>query len=451
MKAPIPPWPVYNPALLPSACTTLASSLRRPLAERLLALLERAGPRAGDQGAPQHQLVLGAPGSGKTMLLRALQSAIAHTPKLDERWIPLTFPEAQWDVARPADFWENALDYLVIALRRADRGLAPGHLDQLEADIGAIRALADEDARGPRALALLTRTGKQLGCRFVLLVDTLDIVLERLKRDEWHVREALASEPRVLLIGTSSRAIEATFRYDAAFYDFFQIHELRPLPRVGLADALRDVHADDPLVCLRARAERDPTAIAAVLDLVGSQPRTLALLGTVLASRPDAPPGELVMALLDLATPHFRARIDGLAPQSQQVVRGLAAAWHPVRPQELSTRTRLAPNVVSAQLHRLVSEGIVDKAPLPRSLRHGFLLADRQLQVWLLMRMGQPHRRRLALAAEHLHRAHRGEAVGLVAELFDPSVADVADPDVALAVAPELRALLTGELRGDRP
>ena len=426
-----PPWPLYNPALLTSAEASLAHSLRRPLAERLLALLGRLG----GTGAPQHQLILGAPGSGKTMLLRALQSAIAHTPKLRDRWIPLTFPEALWDVGRPSDFWEDALDYLVIALRRADHHAVAA---ELEAQIRALPA--DEDARGQMALALLTLASERLGCRFVLLVDTLDIVLERLKRDQWHVREVLSAEPRVLVIGTSARAIEATFRYDAAFYDFFQLHELRPLPREGLAETLRAVHADDPLVHLRVLAERDPAAVGAVLELVGSQPRALALCGLVLANRPLATPAELVMAVLDHLTPHLRARIDQLAPQSQQVVRGLAAAWHPVRPQELAQRTRLAPNVVSAQLHRLAAEGIVDKAPLPRSLRHGFLIADRQLQVWLLMRLGQPHRRRLALAAELLHRRLRGEAVPLPPELFEPEVTD--DPDPSLAVAPELRRLL---------
>lgn len=430
------PWPIYNPALLPPEKVGLAHSLRRPLAERLLALLRRIG----HSGAPQHQLVLGGPGSGKTMLLRALQSAIGSDPELAQRWLPLTFAEAQWDVARPADFWVNALDYLVIALRRA------GSHEQaaaLEAQIGALPG--DEHARTASALDLLTTGSDALGRRFVLLVDTLDVVLERLKRDEWHVREVLATEPRLLVIGTSARAIEATFRYDAAFYDFFQLHELRPLPRDNLAAALAAVHPDDPLQAVRAFAVAEPALFAALLDLLGTQPRVLALLGLALerATPPHGP--ELLLAVLDQLTPLMRARIESLAPQVQQVVHALAAAWHPVRPHELAHATRLSANAVSAQLHRLVQEGLADKTALPPSPRHGFLLADRLLQVWLLMRMGQPHRRRLIEAFELITRAH-ATAGPLAADLF--GLADRTSPegppaaDALQRFAPELRGLV---------
>ena len=424
-------WPIYNPALLPPERTTLAYSLRRPLADRLLAILRRIG----DDGAPQHQLVLGGPGSGKTMLLRALQAAIGSDPKLAKRWLPLTFAEAQWDVARPADFWVNALDYLVISLQRSGANDYAATLD------GRIAALpADEDARTGAALRLLTTAANELGRRFVLLVDTLDVVLERLKRDEWHVREVLATEPHVLVIGTSARAIEATFRYDAAFYDFFQIHELRPLPRDSLHEALSRVHVHDPLAHVRHFAAAEPALFDATLDLIGTQPRMLALLGVELgrlSSTPEVTPGpELVLAVLDQLTPHYRARVEALAPQSQQVLHALAAAWHPTRPNELAQRTRLSANLVSAQLHRLVQDGLVDKTALPP--RHGFLVADRIFQVWLLMRMGQPHRRRLFTAVEHLFSAHAGRP-------FEPSNVygvDPTIPDVAMRIAPELRRLV---------
>ncbi len=427
-------WPIYNPALLPPERTTLAYSLRRPLADRLLSILRRIG----DDGAPQHQLVLGGPGSGKTMLLRALQAAIGSDAKLAKRWLPLTFAEAQWDVSRPADFWVNALDYLVISLQRSG---ASDYAASIEARIAALPA--DEDARTGAALRLLTTAANELGRRFVLLVDTLDVVLERLKRDEWHVREVLATEPQILVIGTSARAIEATFRYDAAFYDFFQIHELRPLPRDSLLDALAAVHGDDPLCHVRHLAAAAPALFEATLDLIGTQPRMLALLGVELArttlASTSVPGPELVLAVLDQLTPHYRARVEALAPQSQQVLHALASAWHPARPHELAQRTRLSANLISAQLHRLLQDGLVDRTALPP--RHGFLVSDRIFQVWLLMRMGQPHRRRLFTAVEHLVLAHAGHE-------FDPSNIFGVDPaisDIALRIAPELRALV------DRP
>lgn len=427
------PWPLYNPALLPAERTTLATSLRRPLVERLLAMLERIGP----SGAPQHQLVLGLPGAGKTMLLRALQSEVQRRPELAARWLPLTFAEAQWDVARPADFWGNALDYLIVALGRSTD---PGHAElahTLELEVAGLPL--DEDARNGAALALLNQTSDRLGRRFLLLVDTLDVVLDRLKRDQWHVRDVLASEPRLLVIGTSARAIEATYRYDAAFYDFFQVHELRPLPRARLIEILAPLHPDDPLTRTHALAVAAPALLSAALDLLGTQPRMLALLGLCVRDPIASQGPELVLAALDLLTPALVARMDALSPQGQLVVHALAAHWHPARPSELAQRTRLSPNLISAQLHRLVQEGLVERVPLP-GVRHGFLLGDRIFQAWLLMRMGQPHRRRLYQAIEHLVSAHRGALTAPPGELvgrYDP-----ADPDSARKVAPELQALL---------
>lgn len=422
--------PTYNPALLAPDVSGLASSLRRPLAERLLATLRRIGK----DGAPQHQLVLGAPGSGKTMLLRALRTAIEADHDLDQRWLPITFPEAQWDVARPADVWHNALDYLVVALdRRGDKARSA----DLEVRVANLARLPDDEGRA--ALDLLTELSSRLERRFVLLIDTLDVVLDRLKRDQWHVREILAAEPRLMVIGASARAIEATYRYDAAFYDFFQLHELRPLPPSDVPRLLAGLpaHADrDALLALPA------AALQAALTLLGTQPRTLTLMAHTLRLEGALRAPGLVAAVLDAHTPWMEARMSALAPQSQQVVHAIAEAWHPTRPSELAQRTRLTVNAVSSHLHRLVSDGVVERVPLPPGQRQGFQIRDRVFQVWLLLRMGQPHRRRLLIAAELLQTVLGGSDPRAALAPHDElrALLEPDDPDAILRIAPELRA-----------
>ncbi len=428
---------LYNPALMGEDAVCLDRSLRRPLAERLLKMLRRLGP----DGAPQHQLVLGARGSGKTTFLRTLRQAVLGDTELARGWLPLTFPEAQWDVARPSDLWDNALDYLVVALERAD---AVNGQTEARRVAGLVAALPDdEDARQKASLALLVSESERLGRRFLLLIDTLDVVLDRLKRDQWHIREVLSAEPRLLVIGTSARAIEATYRYDAAFYDFFQVHELRPLPRADLLDTVARLdggHLKEQLLTLAAVA---PADLEACLDLLGTQPRVLALIARAF-ERVAPGPGlatRVVLTVLDSLTPGMMARMEALAPQSQMVVHALATLWHPARPQEIAQRTRLAANVVSAQLHRLIQDGIAEKVPLPPGARHGMMLTDRLMSVWLLMRLGQPHRRRLAAACVALAEAHRGlvpDLAGIIAEdvaVLDPS-------EQAARIAPELVKLV---------
>lgn len=431
---------LYNPALLGQDAVGLARSLRRPLVERLLGLLARLG----GEGAPQHQLVLGARGSGKTMLLRTLRHAILAHKDLANRWLPLTFPEAQWDVTRPSDLWENALDYLMVALERADPGRGPTESRRIAAAIAALPD--DEDARQKASLALLIAESERLGRRFVLLVDTLDVVLDRLKKDQWHIREVLSAEPRLMVIGTSARAIEATYRYDAAFYDFFQIHELRPLPRPGLLEAVARLDGGPLRVALLAFAEAAPADLEACLDLLGTQPRTLGLIARAFDAVAPGPGlvSRVVLLVLDALTPTMMARMEALAPQSQTIVHALATLWHPARPQEVAQRTRLSPNVVSAQLHRLVQEGIAEKVPYPPGARHGVILSDRLMSVWLLMRLGQPHRRRLVAVCSALALVHGGSEANLTGVLTDELLS--LDPtDLVARIAPELVKL--GESR----
>ncbi len=429
---------LYNPALLTPSATSLGQSLRRRLALHLLDALRRMGK----DGAPQHRLLLGLPGSGKTMLLRALRSAIEADPELAARWIPLTFPEAQWDIAHPSDVWVNALDYLAVVLERRPDTASQAHARTLRAALARLPD-RDEDRRNAAAIGLLTATADALERRFILLIDQLDLVLGRLKADEWHIREVLSSEARILIIGASARALEATYRYDAAFYDFFQVHELRAPAAAEVPALIAELAPHPDRDALLALHRTHPATWSATLDLIGTQPRALAALAIQLRLGVALNAPDLVAATLDTLTPMMLARVEPLAPQTQRIVHAIAAHWHPVRATELARRTRLAPSAVSAQLHRLVRDGLAERLPIvaeapgvpARAQRIVHQLLDRQLQVWLLLRMGQPHRRRLLDAARAIEASHAGRmtAPDLARALGIPFGAQ---DD---AIAPELR------------
>ena len=429
---------LYNPALLSPGATSLAQSLRRRLALHLLDGLRRMGK----DGAPQHRLLLGLPGSGKTMLLRALRSAIEADPALAARWIPLTFPEAQWDIAHPSDVWVNALDYLAVVLERRPDSASQAHAHTLRAALARLPD-RDEDRRNAAAIGLLTATADTLERRFILLIDQLDLVLGRLKADEWHIREVLSAESRILIIGASARAMEATYRYDAAFYDFFQVHELRAPHAADVPALIAELAPHPDRDALLALHRDHPATWSATLDLLGTQPRALAALAIQLRLGVALNAPDLVAATLDTLTPMMLARVEHLAPQTQRIVHAIAAHWHPVRATDLARKTRLAPNAVSAQLHRLVRDGLAERLPIAseapgmpaRAQRFVHQLLDRQLQVWLLLRMGQPHRRRLLDAAAAIEASHAGRmtAPDLARALGIP-IDGHAD-----AIAPELR------------
>jgi energy-coupling factor transporter ATP-binding protein EcfA2 len=381
---------LYNPHLLPRQELLETFVARQPLLHELVDDLRRGGG--------QHHLLVGNRGSGKTTLLLRLAAAIEDDATLRQRCIPLRFPEEQYNVSRPSDFWMNAIDALVDALeRRGDRSAAR----RLEATLSELDPL-DEDERAMRSLAALEGWGRQAKHLIVLLVDNLDLVLDRLADSLWALREALSVDNGLVVIGASSKFIEEAINYESPFYDFFRVHELGPLSedearRVVLSLALK---ADTPKVA--EILERDPGRFKALYVLTGGTPRTLALLHTVLALDGSGRIERDLDGLLDQLTPYYKARFDDLPSQSQVIVDKVALHWHPITAAACQAATHLDINIVSAQLNRLVKSGVLTKVALPDPGKLGFQVAERFFNIWYLMRASRRLRRRLVWLVEFL-------------------------------------------------
>src|ERR1019366_3880913 len=74
-------------------------------------------------------LIIGQRGLGKTTLLRRLAFAVEDDPALAAAWMPLVFPEEQYNVAGLGDFWLNCVDALSDALDRTSDRAASQALD----------------------------------------------------------------------------------------------------------------------------------------------------------------------------------------------------------------------------------------------------------------------------------------------------------------------------------
>ncbi len=163
---------IYNPHLLSKEELIGLFAVRRQLLERLLEDLSRCTPCE----TPQQHLLVAQRGMGKTMLLRRLQFAIEDDPELDAVWLPLTFPEEQYNVGGLSDLWLNCIDALGDALDRLGRG---AEAERLDSQVETLSTL-DEEPRARETLALLTQTASELGKRLVLLIDNIDLILERI-------------------------------------------------------------------------------------------------------------------------------------------------------------------------------------------------------------------------------------------------------------------------------
>ena len=335
---------------------------------------------------------------GKTTLLRRLRYAVEDDPELNRQWLPLIFPEEQYNVVRLSDLYLNWIDALGDALERKGRKQESKDLD--DAVVGLPDR--DEDLRAREALNLLMEHTEKTGKRLLLLIDNLDLILGRLKKDQWAVRELLSQEQGPLLIGASSQITDDVYEYGKAFYDYFQVDELRGLTEAETRNLLLHLSRLGATADVGRMLEQDPARIRALHVLTGGNPRTVVLLYNVLALGAGGDVRSDLEHLLDHCTPMYKARFDGLATQAQQLMDALATHWDPITAGELASMVRLETNIVSSQLNRLVNDGLVEKVEYYPGSKAGFQIAERFFNIWYLMRASRRVRTRLVWLVEFL-------------------------------------------------
>ena len=342
---------------------------------------------------PQHHLVVGQRGSGKSTLLKRLAVAVTDRPILGATWVPLSFPEEQYNISGLHKFWLNCLDALGDHLEKSGEHEAAFALDN------TIQQLDNTNAA--TILQALLDEANTRNCKFLLLVDNLDMVLNRIGEEAWALREVLQSSAPLTVIGASASVMEVTFNYDAPFYDFFRIHQLKGLTLDETKDvlcALADI-ADVPEV--RKIVETDPARLATMHQLSGGNPRTVVLLFNVFRNQSGGDVLADLMGLLDDVTPLYKARFEELAEQSQQVLDALALNWHPILAGDLAAVLQLKVNTVSTQLNRLEKQGFVE-AVSSAGKRQAYQVAERFFNVWYLMRASRRLRQKLLWLVQFL-------------------------------------------------
>ena len=412
---------LYNPHLLSKAELVELFQVRHALLDRLVADL-RSTPA---DRPPQHHLVIGQRGMGKTMLLHRLAYAIEDDPDLSQRWVPLTFPEEQYNVAHLSDFWLNCLDALSDRLDRTGQRDVAADLDER---IEALRKVAEKD-RSREALGSLLKAARRLGRRVALLVDNVDLVFDRISaKEEWAFRDPLSHESAIAFIGASAAAGEVTYDHGRAFYDFFQVHELGGLS-LDETRALLLHYAEvwsEPVVA--EIVERHHARLRTLHTLTGGNPRTVVLLFNVLARGMGGEVRTDLEQLLDQCTPLYKARFEALPEQAQRVVHALAIHWDPISAGELAREMRLKVNLVSAQLNRLAQQGVVEKVAYHPPTKTGFQIAERFFNIWYLMRASRRVRRRLIWLVEFLRLYYSQEELEERAQEHMRAMDEVSEP-----------------------
>ncbi|MES9903664.1 MAG: tetratricopeptide repeat protein [Sedimenticola sp.] len=383
----------YNPSLLDPDELKCYFVARHPLLKVMVEGLRREQPGK----TPQHRLIVGTRGMGKTTLLHRFALAVKEDPSLASIWLPLTFPEEQYNISQLSDLWVNCLDALSDSLKKMGEVTLSNELNEY------VDALPQaEEARAAKALWVLLSYSQRLDRRLLLLVDNLDIVLDRLAEFHSVIREVLDHEPRLLLIGARLQGLKVTIEYDAAFSDFFTIHELEELSEEEVKEFLGRLAEWGNNAGVTRMIAENSVRLRTLYTLTGGNLRTAVLLYGVLAQGIDGDVRSDFERLLDHCTPLYKARFEELSHQAQKVVDAMAIYWDPLTAGGLAKLVRLPVNTVSTQLTRLERQGVVEKVDLRPGRKHGFQIAERFFNIWYLMRTSGRVRRRLIWLVQFL-------------------------------------------------
>jgi len=327
--------------------------------------------------SPQHYIIIGQRGQGKTTLLRKIQLEIDSDKELSKVLLPVKFAEEQYQIRSLCRLWEEVADYL----QSLHEEIFPDILDSMEEHI-------DDENYELFCFSYLEKKLKAKNKKLVILIDNIDELLGKLKeKEQRQLREILLTSSSFRIIGGSTKMLEQHYDYGKPFYEFFKIVKLQGLNREESIRFLLSIGTDEQKAKMQKVADKEPQRIETLRRLTGGVPRTLVMLFDIFIDDGGNAFDDL-LKVLDEATPLYKHRMDDLPPMLQDIVHTIAMNWDGMMTKEIAQKTRLESKVVSAQLKQLTDKyQIIEAESIGKNKI--YKLQERFFNIWYLMRFGR--------------------------------------------------------------
>ena len=342
------------------------------------------------ESIPQHYLVIGARGLGKSTLLKRLEIRLKEEGYKD-RFIPILFPEEQYNVDRISKFWLNSLDALADTFESEKNEQQAKDIDEM---ISSLELLREEDLLADKSYEALQKICKSYERRPVFLIDNIDLLFDGISGEQqFKLRKLLTTNGAPIFVGASTHNPDDSTNYDAPFYDAFDTIYLKPLD----AEEMRELLVQLAVQTNRGENIREiyskSEQLGALHSLTGGNPRVGTFLFQLISNGLSDKIFENLNSLLDLITPLYKSNFEQLSKQSQLIVDALALNWDPCDLDTLSRLTKLENNQLSAQLDRLMKSAWVERgrrfSEEKRSIvakSKNYSIRERFFNIWYIMR-----------------------------------------------------------------
>jgi len=393
---------LYNPQLQTAEMTEKLFVVRQKQFELLLNKILQEK----ENSIPQHYLIIGQRGMGKSMLLKRIEVEL-HKEQYRQQFIPLLFREEQYNVKDLANFWLNTLDALADSLE------SEKYPSEMLANIDkTIRELSGKAHRviSEEAYKVLMNTCRDLHRRPVLLIDNMDLIFSRLgkskknKQEQWALRKLLSENGAPIVVGAGITVTNDVLDYGMAFYDFFQIQYLKKLNDEEFVALLTTVTS------IQENAPRQKT----LFELTGGNPRlTVMLFEQAVKGFSDNINDDLIF-LVDAITPLYKARFEELPVQQQIILDAIALNWDAISLKKLSIATRMQNNQLSPQLKRLADDGWIETTPAYKAKGNAYFISERFFNIYYLLRnSSRRHKEKIYCLSEFLECFYGKDELGI--------------------------------------
>jgi predicted transcriptional regulator len=352
----------YNPGFSSDEDLISAFVVRQIELQQILQTLEENTGRTY-----QHLLLVGARGTGKTMLVRRVAAEVRQSETLRQNWYPLVFGEESYRILSAGEFWLEALCHLA----------AQNPNSKWQGIYEDLRKEKDEKRLQQRSIANLMDFADEQGKQILLIVENLNTLFDEQMSDGdgWDLRHTLQTEPRLMLLGTATGRFDEIDNVDKAWFEFFALYVMEPLKLSECRQLWISITNED-----LSENQMRPMQI-----LTGGNPRLLQVLAEFAKGMSFRDLMANLTQLIDSHTDYFKSLLDNLPATERKVFVELLEIWKPASTNQIASAARLEVSKTSALLNRLLNRGAIELVKQPGKKKY-YQVSERLFNIYYLMR-----------------------------------------------------------------